>query len=668
MSSSLSPELRQKCVNTIRMLAADGVEKAKSGHPGAPMGMADMAYVLWTEFLRFNPKDPQWMGRDRFVLSGGHASMLIYALLHLHGFDVSMDDLKNFRQWGSKTPGHPEYGHTPGVEATTGPLGQGLGNAVGMAISSKWTSARVAANDFDPAQNYIYTFMGDGDLMEGISHESASLAGHLKLGNLISLYDANQISIDGPTDLSYTDDVAKRFESYHWHVQSIDGHNHDEIRAAVIAAQKETTKPSIIICRTTIGWGSPNKSGKASVHGAPLGGDEMKLTKQNLGWPESPTFLIPDEVRNHFATVIDAKMVGVQKWQDGLVNWREKNPEKARVWETLCTQKLPATLLTDLCATVRGESLATRQLSNKVLQKLTEQLPWVLGGSADLTESNGTHLKAFSELSPSKSWENARNIHFGVREHGMAAAINGMNVYGTTRAFGATFLVFSDYNRPSVRLAALSKYPSIFVFTHDSVFLGEDGPTHQAVEHLEALRSIPNCHVWRPADGPETAAAWTAAVARKNGPVCLALTRQKVPALTRPDSFNEEDLLKGAHIAWEPSKAPTQVIIATGSEVGTAIEAAKIVSDKGTPTRVVSMPCMEVFAEQPEGYRTQLLPKNCRLISLEAGRTGCWRALIGDNGLAIGIDHFGSSAPAEILADKFALTGQKIAERILKLV
>ncbi len=658
--------IAQKSVTTIRMLAADGVEKAKSGHPGAPMGMADMAYVLWTDFLRFNPKDPKWMGRDRFVLSGGHASMLLYAMLHLNGFDVTMDDLKNFRQWGSKTPGHPEYGHTPGVEVTTGPLGQGFGNAVGMAISSKWTSARTAAADFDPAANFIYTFAGDGDMMEGISHESASLAGHLKLGNLICLYDANQISIDGPTNLSYTDDVAKRFESYHWHVQSIDGHNHDQIRAAIIAAQKETTKPSMIICRTTIGWGSPNKSGKASVHGSPLGADEMKLTKQALGWPESPTFLVPDDVRAHFNSVIDGKLAATKIWQTQLTQWQEKNPEKARLWDTLTTQKIPATLLTDLCATVAGESAATRQLSGKVLQKLTEQLPWALGGSADLTESNGTHMKAYSSLEAGKSWETARNIHFGVREHGMAAAINGMNVYGTTRAFGATFLVFSDYMRPSIRLAALSNYPSIFVLTHDSIFLGEDGPTHQAVEHVQALRDIPNCHVWRPADGLETAAAWTSATERKNGPTCIALTRQKVPALSRPSSFKNEDMLKGAHIVWEPAQKPTQVIIATGSEVGPALEAAKVITDKGTPTRVVSMPCMELFLDQPESYRTQLLPKDCRFISVEAGRTGCWRAIIGDKGLAIGIDHFGASAPAEILADQFGLTATHIVQKLLQ--
>ncbi|PIR21585.1 MAG: transketolase [Deltaproteobacteria bacterium CG11_big_fil_rev_8_21_14_0_20_47_16] len=664
MTSPATSELHQKCANTIRLLAADGVEKAKSGHPGAPMGMADMVYVLWTDFLKFNPKDPKWMGRDRFILSGGHASMLLYAMLHLYGFDVSIDDLKQFRQWGSKTPGHPEFGHTTGVEVTTGPLGQGLGNAVGMAISGKWTSARVASADFDPSQNYIYAFMGDGDLMEGISHESASLAGHLKLGNLICMYDANQISIDGPTDLSYTDDVAKRFESYHWHVQSIDGHNHDQIRNAIIAAQKESSKPSIIICKTTIGFGSPNKSGKSSVHGAPLGGDEMKATKQALNWPSEPTFLVPDDVRAHFNAVITTKEADAKAWQQSMVNWREKNPDKGRLWDALCEQKLPATLLNDLCATVKGDSAATRQLSGKVLQKLAEALPFFLGGSADLTESNGTHLKAFAELSPSKSWDNARNIHFGVREHGMAAAINGMNVYGTTRAFGATFLVFSDYNRPSIRLAALSKYPSIFVFTHDSIFLGEDGPTHQAVEHLEALRSIPNCHVWRPADGLETAAAWTAAITNHNSPSCLALTRQKVPALDRPAGFKEEDMLKGAYIVWEPSQTPKQIIIATGSEVAPSIEAAKTITDKGTATRVVSMPCMELFAAQPESYRNQLLPKNCKLISVEAGRTGCWRTLIGDTGIAIGIDHFGASAPAEVLADKFGLTSQKIAEKI----
>lgn len=655
----------QKCVTTIRMLAADGVEKAKSGHPGAPMGMADMAYVLWTDFLRFTPKDPKWMGRDRFVLSGGHASMLLYAMLHLYGFDVTVDDLKNFRQWGSKTPGHPEYGHTPGVEVTTGPLGQGFGNAVGMAISAKWTSARVAGSTFDPAANFIYTFMGDGDMMEGISHESASLAGHLKLGNLICLYDANQISIDGPTHLSYSDDVAKRFESYHWQVQDIDGHDHNQIRAAITAAQRETTKPSMIICRTTIGYGAPNKAGKASAHGAPLGADEMKLTKQALGWPESPTFLVPDDVRAHFNTIIDSKLAAAKAWQVQFTQWQEQNPDKARLWDALCSQKTPPTLLADLCTTVRGESAATRQLSGKVLQKLTESLPFFLGGSADLTESNGTHMKAYPSLEAGQSWEHARNIHFGVREHGMAAALNGMNVYGSTRAFGATFLVFSDYMRPSIRLAALSGYPSVFVLTHDSIFLGEDGPTHQAVEHMEALRIIPNCHAWRPADGLETAAAWASAATRQNGPTCLALTRQKVPALTRPAGFKDEDMLKGAYSVWEPATPAKQIIIATGSEVATSIEAAKSLTDKGTPTRVVSMPCMELFLEQPDSYRAQLLPKNCRLISVEAGRTGCWRAIIGDAGLAIGIDHFGASAPAEILADKFGLTSQKIVERIL---
>lgn len=668
--AKLSPELRQTCVNTVKMLSADAVEKAKSGHPGAPMGGADMSFVLWTEFLRFNPDVPQWPGRDRFVLSNGHGSMLLYSLLHLSGYDLPMAQIQNFRQWGSRTPGHPEFGHTPGVEVTTGPLGQGIAHAVGMAVASEMLSSRVATPDFNPAETYIYGICGDGDLMEGVSAEAASLAGHLRLGRLIFLYDDNQISIEGDTDIAFTEDVAKRFEAYGWHIQHIDGHNHAEVRQALRSAQAEQTRPSLIIARTVIGAGSPNKQGKESSHGSPLGAEELKLTKQAIGWPLEPAFLVPDEVRSVFAGVKAQKQAEYQAWQERYASWREANPAQAEAYDTLMSFAVPADLDAQLVQAVEGQSAATRALSEKVIQKAAALVPSLVGGSADLEGSTLTTIKGGGHVGPGmKLGEHetsfaGRTFHYGVREHAMGAIANGVTMYGGFRCYGSTFLVFSDYMRPPIRLAALMQIPSIQVFTHDSFFLGEDGPTHQPIEHLAALRAIPHLTVFRPADGVETAMAWAWSLMAAKGPSVYALTRQKVPALTRPAGFTNRDVWKGGYIIAEAAGGkPVATVIATGSEVGLAIAAQKLLAERGLAVRVVSMPSVELFEQQSASYRDSVLG-DVPLAVVEAGRTVGWYKLIGREGLAIGIDDFGASAPAEVLAEKFGFTPGAVAERV----
>lgn len=670
VTANPTPALRQACVNTIKMLAVDAVEKAKSGHPGAPMGCADMAFVVWTQFMRYNPEDPQWANRDRFILSNGHGSMLLYALLHLTGYDLPMEQIKSFRQWGSRTPGHPEFGHTPGVEVTTGPLGQGIAHAVGMSMASRMMGARVNTADFAPVDHYIYGICGDGDLMEGVSAEAASLAGHLRLGNLIFLYDDNQISIDGDTDISFTEDVGKRFEAYGWHIQKIDGHDHGQVAAAIRAAQAETEKPSLIIAKTVIGAGSPNKEGKEISHGAPLGADEVRLTKEALGWPQEPAFFVPDEVRQFFGALKQEKIAEYKEYQAKFQAWRQANPEKAQVWDFHMNLIVPADLDEQLVAVVKGEKAATRVLSQKVINKAAELVPSLIGGSADLQGSNGTLIKGAGHFGPcEKLGEHecsytGRNLYFGVREFAMAAAVNGITLYGGFRCYGATFLVFSDYMRPAIRLAALMGAPSIFILTHDSIFLGEDGPTHQPIEHLTALRVIPHNLVFRPADGVETAMAWAYTLMEARGPSCLILTRQALPPLTRPDGFTNRDVWKGGYVLAEAGSGKADAtLVATGSEVALALEAQKLLAERGVHIRVVSMPCVELFEKQSREYQQAVLGTG-KVAVVEAGRPEGWYKFTGRDGLVIGMEDFGASAPAEVLAEKFGFTPAQVADRV----
>lgn len=663
--------LRQTIVKTIQMLSADGVEKAKSGHPGAPMGCADMAFVLWSEFLRFNPSEPGWPGRDRFILSNGHGSMLLYSLLHLTGYDLPMEQIQSFRQWGSRTPGHPEYGHTPGVEVTTGPLGQGIAHAVGMAIATEMLTARVATPDFNPADTYIYGICGDGDLMEGVSAEAASLAGHWHLGRLIFLYDDNQISIEGDTDLAFTEDVAKRFEAYGWQVLHVDGHDQAQVRQALKAARAETKRPSLVIARTVIGAGSPNKAGKESAHGAPLGAEELRLTKENIGWPQEPAFLVPDEVRNYFAGLKAAKQAEYGAWQERYAAWRKAHPDRAALWDQHLNLTIPADLDAQLVGAVEGVVNSTRVISGKVINKAAALVPSLVGGSADLADSTMTIIERGGHIgAPARVGEHyelsyaGRNFHYGVREHAMGAVVNGVTLYGGFRCFGATFLIFSDYMRPAIRLAALMQVPSIFVLTHDSIFLGEDGPTHQPIEQLMSLRAIPHLTLFRPADAVETAMAWAWALMQAKGPTLFALTRQKLPGLTRPVGFMPRDIWKGGYLLQDSADGkPAATLIATGSEVGTALGAQKLLAERGLGVRVVSMPSVELFLQQPQAYREQVLG-GVPLASLEAGRTDGWYRIVGREGLAMGIDDFGASAPIDVLAEKFGFTPAAVAGRV----
>src|SRR5712691_6329387 len=551
-------KLEELCVNTIRFLAVDAVEKAKSGHPGTPMGMADMAFVLWTEFLHHDPSDPHWKNRDRFVLSAGHASMLLYSLLHLTGYpDMTIDELKQFRQWGSRTAGHPEYGHASGIEVTTGPLGQGIAHAVGMSLASRMMTARFdSADPFKPVDHYIYGICSDGDLMEGISTEAASIAGHLGLGNLIFFYDDNHISIEGETRLSFSEDVKKKFDGLGWHTLKIDGHDRDAIRKAIRKAQKVTDRPTLIIARTTIGFGSPKYHGTARAHGEPLGADEVKATKAALGWPEEPTFLVPPEVREEFTRKTKKLARERKKWEKGFAEWTTRNPQLAQEWDRFFSHSLPEGFENELVVAGKSDKpIATRAYSGQVIQKLAALAPFVVGGSADLAPSTSTLIKDAGSIERPKGKEDeppaletfqGRNLHFGIREHAMGAIVNGVTLYGSFRCFGATFLIFSDYMRAAVRIACLMNIPSIFVYTHDSVFLGEDGPTHQPIEHFWALRLIPNMTLWRPGDGPETAMAWAFAAKNSEGPQLLLFTRQKLDLIPRGETFDPHVIWRGA--------------------------------------------------------------------------------------------------------------------------
>ncbi len=649
-------QLDELCVNTLRTLAIDAIQKANCGHPGLPMGAADFAYVLWTQFLKVDPATPDWPDRDRFVLSAGHGSMLLYSLLHLAGFDLSLDEIKNFRQLGSRTPGHPEFGLTPGVESTTGPLGQGIGNAIGMAIAEAWLAANMNTPAADIVDHRTYVLCGDGDLMEGVAAEAVSLAGHLRLGKLIMFYDDNHISIEGDTDLAYTDDAEQRFAGYNWHVQRIDGHDRAAIAEALRAAQDESDRPSLIIGRTTIGFGSPNKAGTSGVHGSPLGADEIILTKKNLGWPEDEHFLVPDAARERFSAIGHRGGELQSAWTERLAAWKAATPDKAELWDRCHSGDVPEELIAELPVHETGGSMATRKSAGAALEVAMRHMPGLIGGSADLAPSTNTYVKAYGSFSAES--RGARNLHFGIREHAMGAALNGMSYHGGVRGFGATFLVFSDYMRPSIRLAALSGLNPIYVFTHDSIFLGEDGPTHQSVEHFAALRTIPNLTVIRPADANESSWAWAAALRNTSGPTALCLTRQGLPVL---DGSKSEGLLKGGYVLAGEGDV---TLIATGSEVHVALEARELLAAKGVAARVVSMPSWELFDLQDESYRAEALGEGGRRVAIEAGVRQGWDRYLGDGGLFIGLDGFGESAPAEDLARHFGLTGEAAAERI----
>ncbi|MGZ3420706.1 MAG: transketolase [Polyangiales bacterium] len=650
--------LRTKAVNTIKFLAVDGVEKANSGHPGMPMGNAAIALEIWTRHLRYNPQDPKWPNRDRFVLSAGHGSMLLYSMLHLSGYDLPIEQLKRFRQLDSLTPGHPESHMTVGVETTTGPLGQGITNAVGMALAGK-----MLQHQFPGHVGFrVFGICSDGDLMEGISHEAGSVAGHLGLDNLIFFYDDNHISIDGETELSLSDDAVKRFEAYGWFVQRIDGHDADQIRKALDAAVENKGKPSMIVARTHIGHGSPNKQDKESSHGSPLGKEELSLTKKALGWPEEPTFLIPDDVKKIFNDRAAELKSEYDAWQKAHAALGAA--EKAK-WSALWDKKVPTDLLDKLMAKAKeigGKAEATRSLAGKIEQVVAAECPFLMGGSADLNPSTNTFIIGSPDVQ--KGRYDGRNVHYGVREHAMCSMNNGIAVTTGFVPFGSTFLIFSDYCRPAIRLAALSHLQNIFVFTHDSIFLGEDGPTHQPIEQIATLRMIPHLRVVRPADSYECAAAWYYAMSRSDAPTCIILTRQKLPPVERQNGVDAQAIVRGAYRVTDPKDA-NLVIIATGSELQLAVAAAKNLEADGVKARVVSAPCLEALEDAGAAAYQAVLPDDgLPRVSIEAGRTNVWRALVGPKGLAIGVDDFGASAPDKDLAVRYGLTPEAVTTKI----
>jgi transketolase len=663
-------ELDQLCINTIRCLTMDAVQKAKSGHPGMPMGAAPMAYVLWTRHLKHNPNNPRWFNRDRFILSAGHGCMLLYSLLHLTGYDLSLDDIKNFRQWGSKTPGHPEYGHTPGVETTTGPLGQGFANGVGMAIAQRYLAARYNQPNFNIVNYTIYGIVSDGDLMEGIASEAASLAGHLKLGNIVYLYDDNGISIDGSTDLTFTEDVLKRFEAYGWHVQTVeDGNDLDAIDEAIRAARDDEGElPSLIRVRTHIAYGSPNKQDTAEAHGSPLGEEEVKLTKQALGWDPEKTFYIPDEALNHFRKAQALGKKWESLWYTLFERYEHHHPQLANELKSIWNRnygdawkKAIPTFGPD------AGTQATREASGKVLNAIAPHLPSLIGGSADLTPSNNTYLKGMGEFQ--RDSYAGRNIRFGVREHAMGGILNGIALTDGMIPYGGTFLIFSEYMRPPIRLAALMGIRPIYVFTHDSIGLGEDGPTHQPIEQLASLRSIPNITVIRPADANEVAVAWQVAIEHTSGPVALALTRQKLPLIDRTRFAAAENLRKGAYVLAEYGKFPDLILIGTGSEVHPVLAAYEMLVNDRIAVRVVNMPSWELFERQPKEYREQVLPPaSKKRLAVEAGSPMGWHKYVGDSGAVLGITTFGHSAPADVVMTQYGFTAENIYKKAKELL
>ncbi|WP_031434732.1 transketolase [Methylomarinum vadi] len=661
---------RRDLANAIRALTMDAVQKANSGHPGAPMGMADIAEVLWNDFFRHNPSNPAWPNRDRFVLSNGHGSMLLYSLLHLSGYDVSIDDLKNFRQLHSKTPGHPEYGYTPGVETTTGPLGQGISNAVGMALAERTLGAQFNRPDHTIISHYTYAFLGDGCLMEGVSHEACSLAGTMGLGKLIAFYDANGISIDGEIRGWFTDNTVKRFDAYNWHVIArVDGHNPEAIRAAIAEAKSVEDKPSLIICRTTIGYGSPNKQGLEACHGAPLGDEEIALAKKVLDWPH-PAFEIPEDIRQAW----DAREKGTQaeqEWQQRYMTYRNAYPELADEFERRLQGRLPDAWpeqSEQYLHTVndKGENIASRKASQNCLNAFGPLLPELIGGSADLAGSNLTLWEGCKDVNLDD--HSGNYIYYGVREFGMAAIMNGIAAYGGFIPYGATFLMFSEYARNAIRMSALMKLRVIHVFTHDSIGLGEDGPTHQPIEQTATLRMVPNMMVWRPCDAVESTAAWQAAIARHDGPTALIFSRQPLPHQKRSKQ-QLADIKRGAYILKEPTKPAKAIIIATGSEVAVAMEAAAMLGRRRIPVRVVSMPSTTVFDEQDAAYQERILPSNVTArVAVEAGISKFWGHYVGLQGKVVGIDRFGESAPAQQLFEVFGITAENIVKAVKSIV
>ncbi|WP_338470766.1 transketolase [Niallia sp. XMNu-256] len=660
--------IEQLAINTIRTLSIDSIEKANSGHPGIAMGAAPMAYTLWAKEMNFNPSNPDWLNRDRFVLSAGHGSALLYSMLHLFGYDVSLDDLKNFRQWGSKTPGHPEFGHTAGVDATTGPLGQGIAMAVGMAMAERHLAETYNKENYQVIDHYTYSLCGDGDLMEGVSAEAASLAAHLKLGRLVVLYDSNDISLDGDLNLSFSESVAKRYEAYGWQVLRVeDGNDLDEIQKAIQEAKADTNRPTLIEVKTTIGYGSPNKSGSSVSHGAPLGTDEVKLTKSFYGWNFEEPFYVPEEVREHYNTFVEAGKTKEQAWNDLFANYKEAYPELAAQLESAVKGELPENWEAALPTFEDDSKMATRASSGKVLNAAADVVPQLIGGSADLAGSNKTLIS--SEKNYALDGYAARNIWFGVREFAMGAAINGMALHGGVKVFGATFFVFSDYLRPAIRLAALMNLPVTYVFTHDSIAVGEDGPTHQPVEHLAALRAMPNVDVIRPADAKETQAAWRLALESVNRPTALILTRQDLPTLANDQEQVYEGVKKGAYVV-SPAKGETAgLLIATGSEVSLALQAQNELEKEGISVSVVSMPSWPRFQEQSVEYKESVLPSNVEArVGIELGASFGWREYIGLKGETITIDQFGASAPASTLLQEYGFTVENVVATFKRVV
>ncbi len=656
------------CVNTIRTLAMDAVQAANSGHPGAPMGLAAAAYVLWTRVLKHNPKNPAWMDRDRFVLSGGHASMLLYSLLFLTGYKLSLNEIKNFRQWGSLTPGHPEYGHTPGVETTTGPLGQGFTNAVGMAMAESHLSAVFNKGNQKIVDHHTYVMCGDGDLMEGLTSEAASLAGHLGLGKLICIYDDNKISIEGGTELAFTENVAARFRAYRWHVlQVTDGNDLAAIEKALKEARAETAKPTLIALRTHIAYGSPNKQDSHGAHGAPLGEEEIRLTKENLGWPANKKFYVPAEALKTFRRSIDKGKKAEASWQKKYKAYAKKYPELASECQAALSGKPSYGWDAKVPTFANSKPIATRAASGQVLNALAEKLPTLMGGSADLAPSNNTLIKSSFDFQ--KGSYDGRNIRFGVREHAMGAILSGMALHGGIRPYGGTFLVFADYCRPAIRLAALMKLPVIYVFTHDSVAVGEDGPTHQPVEHVAALRTIPGLVVIRPADATETAAAWRVAIKAVNAPVALILSRQSLPVLNRRQYPSAVALAKGGYILADTDGTPDVILIGSGSEVHLCLEARGRLAKKGVAARVVSMPSWELFERTSKNYKDKVLPPEVTArVAVEAGITMGWERYVGNRGAVVGIDRFGASAPGATVMKKYGIKESTIVAKALKLL
>jgi len=659
MAKKIAQEDLVLAANTIRGLAMDGVQKAKSGHPGMPMGMADVTAVLFLKYLKQSASFPAWPDRDRFVLSAGHGSMLLYSLQHLCGHDISLDDLRSFRQWESKTPGHPEAEPELGIETTTGPLGQGCGNAVGMALAERMLAERFNTEDFSPVDHYTYAICGDGDMMEGVSHEAFALAGHLGLNKLIVFYDDNRITIEGSTELAYSDDVRRRFQGYNWNIVEIDAHDYDQIEKAIRKARREKSRPTIIISRSHIAHGSPNKHDTASAHGEPLGEDEVRASKRNLGLPEDEDFHVPQRVGELFAASAAGMKRKASKWRREFKRYAEAHPDKAVMWETFWNDEIPEDLAERLPQFDVDTPVATRSASGKVIQAVAAAVPQFVGGSADLAPSTKTLIDDADSIGPAQF--GGRNLHFGVREHGMCAIMNGMALHGGLRVFGSTFFVFADYCRPSLRLAAMMKLPLIYVFTHDSFCVGEDGPTHQPVEHLASLRCIPNMTVIRPADPTETAAAWVAALRNKTGPTVLVLTRQNLPVIDRSRFPAASSVERGAYVLCQSGAGtPELILIGSGSETELVLQAAERLSDR-VNVRVVSMPSWELFEKQPEAYRNEVLPPHCtKRVAVEAGRSLGWEKYAGQHGKTIALDRFGASAPYKTLMQEFGFTADNV--------